>query len=83
MSAMEANCVASLPVTSQTRIRLVSEEELSAVQRRRAYAHRQARLRSVALAQVWLLRGAVTTVFAGAASTMVWAFLSVPNLPLP
>ncbi len=55
----------------------------TAAERRRLHARQTARWRALAQAKVWLGRGAVTVVFSAAVSTMVWAFLSVPNIPLP
>ena len=62
---------------------VVSDGEVSASFRRRAFARRAARAHSVVAAKTYTALGSMAAVFTAAAVTIVWAFLSIPNTPLP
>ncbi|MDR0848129.1 MAG: hypothetical protein LBN10_03655 [Propionibacteriaceae bacterium] len=81
MSALEVEWIPQ--PSSRNRLHLVAEGEMSAASLRHAHARRAARAQAWATAKGYAAVGAVVTVFASAAVTMVWSFLSVPNVPLP
>lgn len=82
MSAVEVSYDAS-PRAAVPQFHVVHEGEISASSKRRAFARSAARVRSVAAAKTYAAFVSMATVFTAAAATIVWAFLSVPNTPLP
>ena len=65
------------------RFHIVREGEISGNHRRRAFAQTQAHARSVVAAKTYAALGSMAAVFTAAAVTIVWAFLAIPNSPLP
>ena len=82
MSAVEISYDTAKPEAVPS-FHLVHDGEVSARFRRRAFAHRAAHAHSVAAARTYTALGSMAAVFTAAAVTMVWAFLSIPNTPLP
>ena len=81
MSAMEILYPTSQP-TTPARLHVVREGESSANSRRKAYARAMVRAQQVSVrATAGLI--SIAAVFATAATTLVWAFLAIPNTPLP
>ncbi|MCL2483415.1 MAG: hypothetical protein FWF43_08415 [Propionibacteriaceae bacterium] len=66
-----------------TRLHVVADGEVSAHSRRKAYAHAVTAAQAGASARAVAALTTVATVFASAAVTMIWAFLAIPNTPLP
>jgi len=85
MSAVEV--IYPIPATSRPapapRFHVVREGEISANFRRKAFAHGVARAHTVVTAKTYTALGSMLAVFTAAVGTIVWAFLSIPNTPLP
>ena len=62
---------------------VVAEGEISANFRRRAFARSVARAQRTVAVKTYTALGSMAAVFAAAAVTLVWAFLAIPNAPLP
>ena len=82
MSAQEISYEATSPAAAPA-FHVVREGEISASFRRRAFAHSVAHAHSVVAAKTYAALGSMAAVFTAAAVTIVWAFLTIPNTPLP
>jgi len=82
MSALEVTVIPSVEPTLP-QLHLVHDGEVSAQARRRQRTHAVARARSRAEARLVAGLGSVVAVFTAAIATMAWAFISIPNTPLP
>jgi len=80
MSAVEISYEANAKVAPAFHV--VREGEISANFRRKAFAHGVARTRSIVATKTYAALGSMAAVFAAAATTIVWAFLSIPNTPI-
>ncbi len=83
MSAIELSPVSGDRGPRSARIRLVGPGEASAARSRRERARAAIRARQLASAVLVAKLGSIGLVFLGSVATMAWAFLSVPDLPLP
>ncbi|MCL2784918.1 MAG: hypothetical protein FWD55_05685 [Propionibacteriaceae bacterium] len=64
-------------------LHVVYDGETSANFRRKAYARSVSRAHTIAAVRTYGGLSCVLAVFLTAVTTMAWAFLSVPNTPLP
>ena len=62
---------------------IVREGEISASFRRKTFAHRVARAHGIVAARTYAALGSMAAVFTAAAVTIIWAFLAIPNTPMP
>ncbi|MCL2470291.1 MAG: hypothetical protein FWF25_00910 [Propionibacteriaceae bacterium] len=65
------------------RLHVVTDGEVSAHSRRKAFAHAVAATQARSSVRAVAALGSVATVFVTAAATLIWAFLAIPNTPLP
>ena len=82
MSAVEISYEAT-STKGMPAFHIVREGEISASNRRRAFARSAARTRGIVAAKTCAALGSMAAVFTAAAVTIVCAFLSIPNTPLP
>jgi len=82
MSAVEVT-IGTSSIEAAPRFHVVEDGEISARHRRRAFARNAARAHAVLAARTYAALGSIAAVFTAAGVTMVWAFLSIPNTPLP
>jgi len=82
MSAQEISYEAASPTTTPA-FHVVRDGEISASFRRRAFAHSVARTQRTVAARTYAALGSMAAAFTAAAVTIVWAFLAIPNTPLP
>ena len=67
----------------RSRLHIVTEGETSAHYRRKVAMRADLQSRRHATARACATLGCVAAVFATVTTTMVWAFLAIPNVPIP
>ena len=82
MSAQEISYEAASP-TAAPAFHIVREGEIPASFQRRAFARNVARTQRMVAAKTYAALGSMAAAFTAAAVTIVWAFLAIPNTPLP
>ena len=81
MSALEVSAVPSAPRSRS--LHVVQDDEVSARVLRLAHSREVAKAHAKARAAALAGRGLVVAALASAWITMIYAFLAVPNLPIP
>jgi len=82
MSAVEISFQADSQKVAP-RFHVVREGETSSSHRRREFAQAHIHARGVIAAKTYAALGSMAAVFTAAAVTIMWAFLAIPNTPLP